>query len=215
MATWYVDREGGNDANTGTSFAQRLKNLSAVTAGKGYVAGETIRLMACPAASSVGSVTWTNASGNLTIPAGLTLNISTCETAWTASANVTSTADATVYKEGSNSAKHVIAAGFATGLVSYIALGGATDFSTMKQVSFWIRSSAATASGVYTITLCSDAVGAVAVNTISVPAIGAANRWQAVTVDTGGALGASIQSVALNALSDPGAVTVWLDNILA
>lgn len=57
MATYYVDLEGGNDSNNGTTFALRKKSLSGITAS----AGDEIRVMASPEATSLGqSATWTN-----------------------------------------------------------------------------------------------------------------------------------------------------------
>jgi hypothetical protein len=213
-ATWFVDLENGNDANTGTSFAQRLKTINQ-TITKGAAASDTVRVMASKDATSVGNATWTDNSSTVTLAAAVTKNIDLCATAFTASANVTCTTDGSNRKQGAQSSKNTVAAAFTTGLIAYDALGSAQDFSAYKQVSFWIRASVAIAASTLTLTLCSDAAGATPVNTIAIPAIPQANRWQAVTVDTGGALGASIQSVALNALLDPGTVDIWLDNILA
>lgn len=57
MATFYVDLENGNDVNNGTTFALRKRTLSSVTAA----AGDDIRVMASPAATSLGiNGTWTN-----------------------------------------------------------------------------------------------------------------------------------------------------------
>lgn len=144
----------------------------------------------------------------------VTANVTTCETAWTASANVTSTADATQYKQGVTSAKHVIAAGFTTGLASYFATG-TIDFSSYKQISFWIRNSVAVPASSLSIKLCSDTAGVTAVDTFAVPAIPSINQWVPITVDKGSALGSSIKSVALYVDSDFGAVDIYLDNIIA
>lgn len=139
------------------------------------------------------------------------------KTNWTASANVTCTVNTTDYKEGVESQQIAIAAGFTTGMAAYVALAGATNFSAYKQVSFWIKQTAGTTAvaGDITLTLCSDAAGATPVDTIAVPALGANDRWTRITVDTGGALGASIQSVALNVATDRGAQTFLIDNIIA
>lgn len=207
--TWYVDFEGGNDANAGTSFATRKKTITAVTP----VAGDSVRIMASTDPTSIGSATWNNLSKTVTIPSGLVASIHDGSTAWTASANVTTTAS-TTRKEGGNSASMAIAAAFTTGLVAYKTIT-LTDYSIYKQVSFWVRATAAVASGALEIRLCSDTVGAVTVNTIPVPQIANTAAWHPVTYDTTAALGASIQSVALFANTDPGTVTVLLDNIIA
>jgi hypothetical protein len=215
VATFYIDPDSGSDAAAGTSFALAWRTITSGATAARIAPGDVIRIKASPAPTSVGNATWTNAALSLTLAGAVTANIDRCESAWTPSANVTATAEGTTRKEGTNSSSLAIAAGFTTGLVAYSALAGATDFSSYQQVSFWIRASATVAASTLTLTLCSDAVGATPVNTIAIPAIGVANVWLPVTVDTGGALGASIQSVALNALLDPGAVTILLDNILA
>lgn len=214
MAVWYVDPDSGSDSNTGASFAQAFATPAGASIAKGVAAGDTVRIKASPAKTTLGTCTWTNGSATVTIPANLTLNISTCETAWTASANVTCSTT-TTSREGTNAAAHTIASAFTTGLAAYKALGAATDFSSMKQVSFQIKSNVVTAAGDLTLRLCSDAAGVTAVNTISVPAIAIVNQWHSFTVDTGAALGNSIQSVALYVATDLGAQVVTLDNILA
>lgn len=219
MSIYYVDAVGGNDANNGTSFALRKK--TATSLGATPVGDDEIRVMGNGAPTLVGNATFTNQSPTLTLASAVTLNIETCETAWSAAANVTATATSTSgqYKEGSAAANLVIAAAFTTGRVAHKQIGGgvAVDFSAYRQISFWFFSTGSTASGVYEIRLCSDTGGTVAVNTITVNFTGTAtgNVWKCVTLDTGGALSNNVQSVALYAVSDPGAVTVRLDNILA
>lgn len=211
MATFYVDYEGGNDSNDGLSFTNRKKTLpSANTAAS---PGDTIRIMASPTPTSIGNATWTNQSKTVTLASALTKNISLCETAWTAAVNVTTTTS-TTRKEGSNSTSIAIAAAFVTGQVAREVIT-ATDFSAYKQVSFWIRTNAAIAASTLELRLCSDTLGLTTVNTIPIPAIPNVNLWTPITYDTGGTLGASIQSIVLQALVDPGTVTILLDNILA
>jgi len=216
MPTFYLDFVNGNDANDGSDWANAWKTITNGPTAARIAAGDVVRLAKSPDPTSLGqAATWTDGSNTVTLTSAVTANIDDCEAQWTASANVTSTVDASIMKEGSGCAKHVFAAGFTTGLASYYALGGATDFSSYQQVSFWVRSSLTLAADVLSVKLCSDAVGATPVDTINIPAIGSSNDWQIVTVDTAGALGASIQSVALYANSDPGTPTVYLDNILA
>lgn len=212
MTTRYLDFVGGNDANDGSTFALRKKTLSSATSG--LTGGDTVRVMSSPAPTSLGqSATWTNGSDTVTLTTAVTANIDDGEAAWTASANVTATASTTTYREGTHSASLAIAAGFTTGLIAYKAFAAA-DYSTYQQISLLIRTSTAQAAGVLQIKLCSDNAGVTAVNTVNMPAT-PANTWTNVAVDTAGALGASIQSVALYAVSDPGTVTVFLDNIVA
>lgn len=141
-------------------------------------------------------------------------------TAWTASANVTCTINTTgsnYWRESHAADIITIASGFTTGKAAYKALGSAVDFSGYKQVSFFIKQSAGTllATGGITLRLCSDTAGATTVNTIAVPALGRTQAWHTITVDTGGALGSSIQSIALYVATDVGAQTFYISDIIA
>lgn len=216
MATFYLDPVGGNDANAGTSFALRWKTFTTGATAARIAPGDTIRIMASPLPSSVGNATWTNGSPTVTLASAVTKTVDDCNSAWTASANVTCSTDASNLKQGTASASFAIASGFTTGLVAYKALGSTEDFSAYQQISFWIRMNAASISAsVFKICLCSDAAGATPVDTFILPALSISTNWHALTIDKGSALGSSIQSVALYADSDPGTVTLLLDNIFA
>lgn len=213
MGNFYLDFENGNDANDGTTFANRWKTFAAGATAARTAPGDIIRIMASPDETLIGNVAWTNGSRSLTLPASVTQTVSNCDTAWTASSNVTSTT-AGSNKEGTNCISLAIATAFTTGKAAYFATG-ALNLSGYQQLSFWIQSSVAVAASVLSLRLCSDTIGATTVNTILIPAIPAANVWQAVTVDLATNFGSSIQSIALYAESDPGVVTVKLDCILA
>lgn len=213
MANFYIDPISGNDANAGSVAAPWKTITSGATAAR-IAAGDVIYIKGNPK-SLVGNATWTKSSQTITLASAVTKNIELCETAWTASAGVTSNAN-TFKKQGSFSAAlQINAAGFGTGLVAYKALAAAEDFSAYQQISLWFATSTVQASGTFRLCLCSDAAGTVVVDQITLPASAFANVYNVVTVDTGGALGASIQSVALYADVDPGGVIVYLDNILA
>jgi hypothetical protein len=214
VATYYLDYEGGNDSNDGTTFANRWKTVTSGATAARISPGDTIRIMASKPPTSVGNATWTNSSNIVTLSASCTQMIDNCDSSWTQSANVTHTSDTTNHREGSSARSLAIASGFTTGKIAYRATGS-LNLSGYQQVSLWIRVSAAVSENVLQVVLCSDTTGDVAVNTINIPAIPSTAKWHAVTVDTSGALGSDIQSVALYAASDPGAVTVLLDCILA
>lgn len=215
MTTFYLDLESGNDSNAGTSFALRwLTPTTGATAAR-IAPGDTIRVMASPDATSVGNATWTNNSRTVTLAGAVTANVDTGESAWTASSNVTCSTSST-RKEGSLSSSIAIASGFTTGKAAFKALAGSTDFSAYQQLSFWVRNDAAIANGAtLKLCLCSDAAGATPVDTFFIPAIPSTNSWVAFTVNKGSALGSAIQSVALYADSDPGTITLLIDNIIA
>lgn len=138
--------------------------------------------------------------------------------AWTSAggANVTTTLSATT-KEHYQSDQIAIGAGFTTGLAAYWTLPSSLDLSGYQQVSFWIRQNSGTvgAAGSISLRLCSDAAGATTVNTINIPNLVRTGRWASFVVDTGAALGASINSIALYVDTDNGAQTFLFSNIIA
>lgn len=146
-------------------------------------------------------------------------NIGEGRTAWTASANVTCTQGTTVLlKSGDVNDTIAVAAGFTTGKAAYKALGAVTDFSAYNQISFNIVQTSGTigAASSLSLKLCSDTAGATAVNTINIPALSTTLSTNLTfTIDTGGALGASIQSIGFYVNTDNGAQTFMIDNIIA
>src|SRR4030066_122722 len=212
MATFYLDYINGSDANNGSTWALAWKTLTLRATLARIAPADVIRIAKSPDTTSLGiTALWTNLSKTVTLASSLNLTVELCETAWTASANVTATAS-TTRKEGANSASLAIAAGFTTGKVAYKALAGATDYSGYQQLSFFVQNSAAIATGaIFRVCLCSDTIGDTIVDSFYIKAIPSTGQWLAVTVDKGSALGASIQSVALYADSDPGTITFLLD----
>lgn len=297
MATFYLDFEGGNDANAGTSFATRWKTITNGATAARTAPGDTIRVMGSPAPTSLGiNGTWTSSSlagtktitaatnaspisvtavghgystgdtvaisaavgntaangvweitvtgadtftlngstGNGTYTSGgsarlinnrvvrlasaLTANIASTgprTAAWTASANVTTTLSTTT-KEHYQADSIAVGAAFTTGLAAYYPTG-TLDLSGYQQVSFWIYQNSGNigALGSIDLRLCSDAAGTTAVNTITIPVIGAGSTWHNFTVDLGTNLGNSIQSIAFYVNTDNGAQTFLLSNIIA
>lgn len=312
MPTYYVDYEGGNDANAGTSFATRWQTLLNGATTARIAPGDEIRIMASPNPTSIGNATWTgggrpvagaastvissstnatpivitmagahglvtgdyvvvsghntntNANGVWrvgTIPTSTTFqilqidgtnttgngtggstgtlikannlvvktasalvrNIALCggsgqKPAWTASANITAIQTAsTTNKEGSSAAEIAIAAGFTTGKTAYYTLPATLDLSSFQQVSFWARQTVGTlgAAGAVYVALCTDTLGDTVVHQCPLPLLGALNQWVPVTVNLGANLSSSIRSVAFYVVTDNGAQTFQLDNIIA
>ncbi len=212
MATWYVDEIGGNNANSGLTFALRKKTLASV-ATAGAAAGDTIRVMGRPSTSSGINATFTNLSGTVTLASALTQSLYTSGAAWVASANVTTTANQ-AGKLGATSASNIaIAAGFTTGKAAYFATGS-LNLSTYQQLSFWINPTIAVAAGVLRLDLCSDTTGNTVVDSLTLPALTSA-QWNCITINKGANFGASIQSIRLHAISDPGTVTLTIDDVIA
>jgi len=216
MAIWYIDPQNGSDGNTGSSWAQAWGTINGATAAKGVAPGDTVRIAKSPDPTSLGQTAqWTYGSRDVVLQTGtVTANINLCETAWTASADVTCTADSSIRKQGSYCAKNAVAAAFTTGKAASKATG-LLDLSAYQQISFWIRASVAVPAGALQLKLCSDTAGDTPVNTFTLPALPGPNYWQPLTLDNGSALGNAIQSVALYVVTDFGAVDLYLDNILA
>lgn len=307
MATFYLDYEGGNDANDGTSFANRWKTITNGATAARIAPGDTIRIMKSPDPTSIGSATWTGggrqaavniasstnatpivittsadhgltagdyvsiashttntnangiwkvgtvssstvfqilqidgtnttgngvggASGNSTkvtncivkLASPVTKNIALCgglgqKPAWTASTNVTTSQNTTIYREGYSSASIAIAAGFTTGLAAYYTLPATLDLSSYQQVSFNFLQSSGTigAAGSVYLALCTDTAGATVAHTCNIPLIAALNTWQSLTVNLGTNLNSAIKSVAFYVVTDNGAQTFLIDNIVA
>jgi hypothetical protein len=61
MATFYLDFENGNDANDGTTFANRWKSITSGATAARTAPGDTIRIMGSPAPTSLGqTAVWTS-----------------------------------------------------------------------------------------------------------------------------------------------------------
>lgn len=200
----------------GASKADAWKTISSGATSARISPGDTVRLIASPDETLLGSATWTYQSKTITLAAAVTANISDCETAWTPATNITSTADTSLFKENTKAARLVSNATFTTGLVAYWPLGAVTDLSAYQQVSFWVNNAQAIADGAtLSLRLCSDTAGAVTVKTIAIPAVSTTNAWTPITVDLNAALGSNIQSVALYADKAFTSRTILIDNILA
>lgn len=221
MATQYLDPEAGNDANNGLSFANRRKTWAGLGA---LAAGDDVRVIASYDPVTSVDATWTNASNSLTLSAALTGTITGSTAAWTAAPNVTCTAPAGS-KIGANYASMSIAAGFTTGQAAYFDLGSTQDFSAYTAVSLCIvlpLVGGFNLGTVASINLCSDAVGAVVVDTIPLRLVGqganfavTANTWYYILYEKGSALSTTVRSVSLNFASDPGTCIIGINNIEA
>lgn len=211
MAIWYWDPVGGNNANDGTTFANRKLNLQNLTL---VAAGDTVRCIKSPDAVDTGqTATWTDGSNNVVLTSAVTQLITSCDTNWTAATNVTCATN-TTRKEGTNSQLTTIAAAFTTGKAGYFATG-TLNCAGYQQITFWMMQTSGTlaVSGDYTMSLCSDTLGATQVNNFAMPAITVLNQWFPVTIDLATNLGASIQSIAFYVNVDRGAVNFQFDQI--
>lgn len=217
---------GGTDVATLTAdFARatkdKLDNVSAAMLAGGF--GIRYSKSPEPVAVTDSHADWTNDSATVTLQTAMTANIDRCEAVSTSPSNnrwksnitnVTGTTG-TAQKEGSYYVNFAIAAGFTTGQVTYCPIAS-TDFSTYQQFSFWILVTGAdVAANTFRIDLCSDTVGATPVDSFTIPILLESDRWYPLSYNKGSALGSTIQSVNIQALLDPGAISVRIDNIFA
>ncbi len=216
MANRFVDLTGGNNGNDGSTFANRVLTIdsSGMTAAR-QAAGDTIRIMKSPDPTTLSTTAlWTNASRNITLTTAVTKTFDN-GSSWTKSANVSGTT--TAAKIGSGTTL-IFAAGFTTGLAAYKDLGSTLDFSAYQQISFWFKNDTNTTASTFRIDLCSDAVGAVPVNSFTMTKAivsGNSTRWQPIVLDNGSALSSTVRSIAVTCLLDPGTATIILNNIIA
>ncbi len=138
-----------------------------------------------------------------------------CQTAWTGEANVTATADVAAKKVGAKGAKLVVDASFNTGLLASINID-ALDLSLNKVIGLWIKSDIAVAAGVLGLVIDEHSGCVSPSETLLIPAL-AAGQWRYVKLPVSGAKAGrdAIISVGLTAISDPGAVTLFIDQINA
>jgi hypothetical protein len=141
--------------------------------------------------------------------------IDDCQVAWAAAANVTATADIAARKVNAKGTKLVIAAGFITGLVATRDFAS-IDLSGSRYIGFWIKSDIPVAANVLQLVLDETAACASPDETLNIPAL-AAGVWRYIIVAVTGAgttRDATI-SIGINAASDPGAATLFIDDIRA
>lgn len=169
---------------------------------------------------ATGTVKWfTNSI--VTLSTACTKNVALCgnrgtKTNWTASANVTSSIITNDQKEGAECLSLAVAAGFTTGLAAYYATG-TLDLSGYQQLSFWIKQTSGTlgAAGSVRLRLCTDTAGATPVHDVGIPYIGKSSNWQPVVVDLATNLNSAIKSISFDVVTDNGAQTFQIDNIIA
>lgn len=226
-ATWQAtaDTNGTVTPRGGSSWSDAWLTITSGATAARIQPGDEIRVSKTPDPVSLGqSATFTDGSQNVVLTTAVTKAIEDASQgtggAWTVSANVTGTNN-TNRKFESTAATFQPNATFTTGKVAYAAIagGGTQNFSAFQYINFWYRANTSTniAANTYKICLCSDTAGDTIVNEINLPASNSNSSWQCLVLDYGGALGSSIQSVAIHCLIDPGAspVAFSVNNIFA
>lgn len=221
MTDFYIDPEGGNDTNNGTTFALRKKTIASLTS---YQPGDTIKIIASRDPGLLGNCQWTdNTNGITSLPAGVVQPIEDCTatTGWVASANITLAA-ATTYRLPPASLQVTPASAFTTGKAAYKTLAAPLDLSAFQVISASIMMGTSAASGFWQLRLCSDTLGDVPVVTIPITLRQGATFVNFSTsfffplqFDNGAALPSNIQSISLFCPADPGTGFIRINNIIA
>jgi len=136
-----------------------------------------------------------------------------CEDAWAATAYVTPSKNTTDYQIGSASCQLDIAAEFGTGVIAYKDIAS-VDITKAKKIGLWIKSSVARSAGDLQIGVSEVATMGGTPVWVNIPAL-EANQWTfcAIPIDTTGL--DAVVSVGLNAIVDPGASTLYVDDVVA
>jgi len=135
--------------------------------------------------------------------------------AWVgATANVTTTLQTSLFAKGGARDDISINASFTTGLIAYYTLPATLNLSAYQQLSLFFQQTAGTLGGL-TISLCSDTLGATAVDTFTIPSTGATSVWCPFTIDKGSALGSSIRSISISRAANNGAQNFLFNSIVA
>lgn len=217
MATFYLDFENGNDANTGIDWANAWKTLNNGATAARIAPNDVIRIAKTADPVSIGNATWTNKSATVTLAAAKTTNIY-LDGAWTA-ANGGSATTTTTAKQGSNASSITTAATTATTTKYAYYATGTIDLSSYDAITFWIQNASVSINeNNYQIKLCSDTTGDIAVDTFNIPAISSTARWVPLTLTRNGSgtLGSAIKSIAFyTGSSSPGnSRNIFIDNIM-
>ena len=224
MSNIYLDPVSGNDSTGDGSIGNPYKTITAGATAARIAPGDEVRIKKSADPASLGvNVTFTNNSATATLASALTANVSTCESAWTQSANVTQSNSAT-RKEGSYSQQFVFGSSFTTGKVAYFDFGAGTklNLSAYQKLALWFYVNNDFAASVFRIDLCSDATGDTPIDAGHQLTIaqamgydGLGSSWHRIVLDKGSAFSSSVRSISIHALSDPGTATIRLDNIVA
>jgi hypothetical protein len=214
VSTFYLDFENGNDANDGTTYANRWKTMFNGATAARINAGDTVRLQASRTGILAGC-SITNGSNLLTVPSGNHKVLCNCETTtgWTFSSGLTGSV-LTQRLQGNNSIG-ITGSTFSTGKMASFNIGSALNLSSYSAIAFVFRIGVSATINI-TIRLCSDTAGNTTVNSFTFKkwVYGGAGCYPIMLMN-GGSLGSSIQSIAIDTNSALGTQTLQFDAIAA
>jgi len=145
--------------------------------------------------------------------------VSDCNIAYTAANSATSTTTSTCKSGGLAIQITSPAAAAANTKYAFQALPASTDFSAFTHITLWYwTTTTVTNATAWRVCLCSDTLGATIVDSFPLPITGTTSQWNSLVIAKtgGGALGATIQSVAIySGATQLNSSTIILDNINA
>lgn len=218
MANLHVDLYNGDDANDGSTWALAKKTVTSIKKAMLSV-GDTVKVTKTNNPEYLCDASWEYLSPYIITKTPQTKSIETAVgNTWTAVAPVT--LGTFVNRKYGDSAQNIIIPKAVVGKLAFKTRPETLDLSTFTTVSFYSALTSGTLdnfnlAGLY-IALCSDTDGNTIVNTIPLEQIIALNSIQPNAVNTGGALGSNINSIALYKTTSISAdIRAALNNIFA
>lgn len=197
MTDFHVDYENGDDGNDGSDWANAWKTITAGATAERIAPGDRIKIAKSPDPVSIGDALWTHLSKAVVLDAALTLALDQCESGWTAANGSTVTHPTTGHKQGS-ARVNITKASYATSTLYAYKTIADTDFSDYEAITGFVRVDAAVAdANRWVLCLCSDTAGATPVASFPIPAIPVTSQTIPFRLALGGALPASVQSIAV------------------
>lgn len=199
MTIYYIDPEGGNDANNGLSFANRWRTFKN-TGSTPPVVGDEYRVMASRPEQNLGTAAWVSGQDYITYTTPPFAVIADGGTNMTPTTNVNITADFTaspVYGVGGNFIRCTTSG--KSGKIAHLNLGGAMDLSAYTHLSLLLRSDNDTYPLLDNITLnlCSDTSGDTVVLALPLAATYRSSALSQLLTNGGAALPSGINSISL------------------
>lgn len=152
----------------------------------------------------------------VSVPKAVGVLAEDCEDAWDSAqgGNVTCSADASVYKVGSNSAKMAVGAAATVGLLASETISSA-NYSDKTHLAMWIYSSIALAAGDLQFNIDNTSACASPLESINIPTI-LATTWTKVYLPLANPISdLAIVSVGVSMVVDKGAFDLYIDDVYA
>lgn len=200
MTIYYIDPEGGNDANNGLSFANRwrtFKNTNSIT----VTTSDEFRVMASKPKQNSGAAAWVDNQDWITYSVPKFAILADGNTLMTPTTNVTITGDFNASPVVSTQCNLIrCTTSGKSGKIAHLALGSTMDLSAYTHLSLALRSDSDTYPNVLdniTLNLCSDTTGDVVVLALPLEATYRSSALTMLLTNGGAALPSGINSISL------------------